>query len=91
MKMMKKLKNFVSSKVTKAKQRTLSAFQQLKIVQAALATALFAFSMQVNAAVPEDVKNSIAGAKSDGLEAGWIVVSVIAALFVIKIVKGLIR
>ena len=36
-------------------------------------------------------KNAISAAKADGLEAGWLVVSVIAALFVMSIVKRLLR
>lgn len=59
--------------------------------KAAVGGGLMMAAMSVHAAVPEDVKQAIAGAKDDGLEAGWIVVGVIAALFVIKIVKGLIR
>lgn len=64
---------------------------RVNAVKAAAGTGLMALAVGANAAVPDDVKNAIAGAKSDGLEAGWIVVSVIAALFVIKIVKSLIR
>lgn len=45
----------------------------------------------VYAAVPQEVKTSIESSKADGLEAGWIVVGVIAALFVIGIVKRMIR
>lgn len=48
-------------------------------------------SASAYAALPESAKTSLEGAKADGLEAGWIVVGVVAALFVIKIVKGLIR
>ncbi|MBH5329379.1 hypothetical protein H9Q10_06815 [Eikenella sp. S3360] len=43
------------------------------------------------AAVPQEVKTSIEASKTDGLEAGWIVVGVVAALFVIGIVKRMIR
>lgn len=48
-------------------------------------------AMSVHAALPDSAKTALEGAKTDGLEAGWIVVGVVAALFVIKIVKGLIR
>lgn len=48
-------------------------------------------SASAYAALPETAKQALEGAKTDGLEAGWIVVGVVAALFVIKIVKGLIR
>ncbi|HFC8542327.1 TPA: major capsid protein [Neisseria weaveri] len=43
------------------------------------------------AALPEGAKTSIEAAKTDGLEAGWLVVGVFAALFVIAIVKRLLR
>lgn len=64
---------------------------RMSAMKAAAGTGLMSLAVSVNAAVPQDVKDAIAGAKDDGLEAGWIVVGVIAALFVIKIVKGLIR
>lgn len=51
----------------------------------------FALSAQAWAALPEGAKQAIEGAKTDGLEAGWLVVGVFAALFVIAIVKRLIR
>ena len=44
-----------------------------------------------HAVLPDSVKNAIDGSKADGLEAGWIVVGVVAALFVIGIVKRMIR
>ena len=44
-----------------------------------------------HAALPNEVKTAIDGSKADGLEAGWIVVGVVAALFVIGIVKRMIR
>lgn len=91
MKMMKKLKDFVSSKVAKAKETSLSAFQQLKIFQAALAAAIFGFSIQAQAALPQSVTEALDAAKADGMEAGWLVVGIIAALFVIAIVKRLLR
>lgn len=46
-------------------------------------------AMSTYAALPESAKTSIESAKTDGLEAGWLVVGVFAALFVIKIVKRL--
>lgn len=52
---------------------------------------LLAASVAVHAAVPESVKTSIEGSKTDGLEVGWIVVGVVAAIFVIGIVKRLIK
>lgn len=61
---------------------------RMSAMKAAAGTGLMTLAVSVNAAVPQDVKDSIAGAKDDGLEAGWIVVGVVAALFVIRIVKG---
>lgn len=46
---------------------------------------------QAYAALPEGPKTAIDSAKADGLEAGWLVVGVFAALFVIAIVKRLLR
>ncbi|UOO78102.1 major capsid protein [Neisseria sp. Dent CA1/247] len=51
----------------------------------------FALAAQAWAALPDGAKQAIEGAKADGLEAGWLVVGVFAALFVIAIVKRLIR
>lgn len=48
-------------------------------------------SASAYAALPESVKTSIEASKTDSMEAGWLVVGVIAALFVIRIVKGLLR
>ncbi|OSI18616.1 hypothetical protein BWD09_02305 [Neisseria dentiae] len=50
-----------------------------------------ALATQAYAALPEAAKTGIETAKSDGLEAGWLVVGVFAALFVISIVKRLLR
>lgn len=59
--------------------------------KAAVGGGLMMSAMSVHAALPDSAKTALEGAKTDGLEAGWIVVGVVAALFVIKIVKGLIR
>lgn len=48
-------------------------------------------SANTYAALPESVKTALEGAKTDGMEAGWLVVGIIAALFVIAIVKRLLR
>lgn len=48
-------------------------------------------AVQAHAELPETVKTALEGAKADGMEAGWLVVGIIAALFVISIVKRLLR
>ena len=55
---------------------------------AATAALVPAFAM---AAVDEGVKTSITASQADGLEVGWLIVGVFAAMFVIKLVKGMIR
>lgn len=64
---------------------------KVNAAKAALATGLTTFAVSANAALPDSVKTSIDGSKSDGLEAGWLVVGVVAAIFVIAIVKKMIR
>ncbi|WP_390882671.1 major capsid protein [Kingella denitrificans] len=64
---------------------------KVNAAKAAFATGLTTFAVSANAALPDSVKNAIDGSKADGLEAGWIVVGVVAALFVIGIVKRMIR
>lgn len=59
--------------------------------QAAAGTGLMSLALGANAALPESVKTALEGAKTDGMEAGWLVVGIIAALFVIAIVKRLLR
>ena len=75
MKMMNKLKKYTP---------------RINAVKVATGTGLMSLAIS-NAALPDDVKNAISAAKADGLEAGWLVVSVIAALFVMSIVKRLLR
>jgi hypothetical protein len=58
---------------------------------AVVAAAPLALVTQAYAALPEAAKTGIESAKADGLEAGWLVVGVFAALFVIAIVKRLLR
>ena len=43
------------------------------------------------AALPETAKTAIDNAKADGMEAGWLVVGVFAALFVFAIVKRVMK
>nr|DAJ61207.1 MAG TPA: hypothetical protein [Inoviridae sp.] len=64
---------------------------KVNAAKAAVATGLTTFAVSANAALPDIVKTSIDGSKADGLEAGWLVVGVVAAIFVIAIVKKMIR
>lgn len=70
--------------MTKIKQKGTAA-------KAAIGTTLMLSAVTANAALPDSVKSAIDGSKADGLEAGWLVVGVVAALFVIAIVKRMIR
>ena len=58
---------------------------------AVFAAAPFALAANTYAALPETAKQALEGAKADGLEAGWLVIGVFAALFVIAIVKRVMR
>lgn len=58
---------------------------------AVVAAAPLALAANAYAAVPEDAKTAIQGAKADGMEAGWLVVGVFAALFVFTIIKRVIK
>lgn len=58
---------------------------------AVVAAAPLALATSAYAALPDDAKSAVQSAKADGLEAGWLVVGVFAALFVIAIVKRLLR
>lgn len=69
----------------------MNAYQKLVNAKNILVMTTALFAVQAQAALPDTAKQALEGAKTDGLEAGWIVVGVVAALFVIKIVKGLIR
>ena len=64
---------------------------KVNAAKAAVVTGLTTFAVSANAALPDSVKTSIDGSKADGLEAGWLVVGVVAAIFVIAIVKKMIR
>lgn len=64
---------------------------RINAVKTAAGAGLLALAVNANAALPEIVKTAIDGAKTDGMEAGWLVIGVIAALFVIRIVKGIMR
>ncbi|WP_304335569.1 major capsid protein [Conchiformibius steedae] len=80
MKTMKKLTGWLTANILQA-----------KALFAALFISLAVMGQTAHAALPESVTNAINAAKTDGLEAGWLVVGVIAALFVIAIVKRLMR
>lgn len=58
---------------------------------AVVAAAPLALAANAYAAVPEDAKTAIQGAKADGTEAGWLVVGVFAAMFVFTIIKRVIK
>ena len=58
---------------------------------AAVAAAPLALSANAYAALPETAKTAIESAKADGMEAGWLVVGVSAALFVFAIVKRVMK
>lgn len=80
MKTMKKLAGWTTAKL-----------MQAKALFAALFISLAVMGQTAHASLPESVTNAINAAKADGMEAGWLVVGVIAALFVIAIVKRLLR
>ena len=75
--------------------KKLAGWTTAKLMQAkAVFAALFSLAVMgqtAHASLPESVTNAINAAKADGMEAGWLVVGVIAALFVIAIVKRLLR
>ena len=52
---------------------------------------LVALAAQAYAAIPEEAKTAIEGAKADGIEAGWLVIGAIAALFVFSLVRRVLR
>ena len=58
---------------------------------AVVTAAPLALATRAYAALDEGAKSALEAAKTDGLEAGWLVVGVFAALFVIAIVKRLLR
>lgn len=58
---------------------------------AVVAAAPFTFAAQAYAQIPETAKQALEVAKADGMEAGWIVIGVFAAIFVFAIVKKLLR
>ncbi len=63
----------------------------MKKARYAVAVPLTLAAGAVLAEVPATVTTAIDGAKTDGLSVGWVVVGVLAALFVIQIVKRMIR
>lgn len=58
---------------------------------AVVAAAPLALAANAYAALPEGAKTAIESAKADGMEAGWLVVGVSAALFVFAIVKRVMK
>lgn len=58
---------------------------------AVVAAAPFTFAAQAYAQIPETAKQALEAAKADGMEVGWIVIGVFAALFVFAIVKKVMK
>lgn len=58
---------------------------------AVVAAAPLALAGNAYAALPETAKTAIDNAKADGMEAGWLVIGVFAALFVFAIVKKVMK
>ncbi|HEZ1398533.1 TPA: hypothetical protein WHE14_002064 [Neisseria meningitidis] len=58
---------------------------------AVVTTVPLALATQANATLPDTAKNALEAAKEDGMEAGWIVVGIFAALFVFSIVKRVMK
>ncbi|HEZ2982704.1 TPA: hypothetical protein WHZ05_002037 [Neisseria meningitidis] len=58
---------------------------------AVVTAAPLALAAHANATLPDTAKNALEAAKADGMEAGWIVVGVFAALFVFFIVKRVMK
>ena len=58
---------------------------------AVVTAAPLVLAANANAVLPETAKQALEGAKADGMEAGWIVVGVFAALFVFAIVKKVMK
>ena len=58
---------------------------------AVVVAAPLALAGNAYAALPENAKTAIDNAKADGMEAGWLVVGVFAALFVFSIVKRVMK
>ena len=58
---------------------------------AVVAAAPLALAANAYAALPETAKTAIDNAKADGMEAGWLVIGVFAALFVFAIVKKVMK
>lgn len=59
--------------------------------RAAIAAPLMLLAVNAQAALPDSVKTAVEGAKTDGMEAGWLVVGIFAALLVFGIVKRMLR
>ena len=58
---------------------------------AVVVAAPLALAAQAYAAIPADAKTAIEGAKADGIEAGWLVIGAIAAIFVFSLVRRVLR
>ena len=80
MNVLKKTIGWFKAKAHKAQALCASLFVGLAII-----------GQQAHASLPQTVSQAIEAAKADGLEAGWLVIGVVAALFVIAIVRRLLR
>ena len=58
---------------------------------AVVVAAPLALAAQAYAAIPADTKTAIDGATADGIEAGWLVIGAIAAIFVFSLVRRVLR
>lgn len=65
--------------------------KHLTKTRAAVAAPLLLLAVNAQAALPDSVKTAVDGAKADGMEAGWLVVGIFAALLVFAIVKRMLR
>ncbi|MFV2028590.1 major capsid protein [Neisseria sp. S1] len=59
--------------------------------KAALFAAPLALATQAHAALPEGVKTAISTAQADGVEVGWLIIGVLAALFVFALMRRQIK
>ena len=71
--------------------KIMNACRKYGVKLAVVAAAPLALAANAYAALPEGAKTAIESAKADGMEAGWLVVGVSAALFVFAIVKRVMK
>lgn len=83
--------NFLITADRKKIMKVMNACRKFGAKLAVVAAAPLALAAHANAALPESAKTALESAKADGMEAGWIVVGVFAALFVFAIVKKVMK